>query len=116
VTTPKLPVVELMPSGVASAKACASLSKSASGQPGSTRAVRPTGSMRTERIDDRSITSPPSQRALPAMLWPPPRTATSSSCSRAKLTARMASAVPAQPTITPGRRSIMAFQIDRAES
>ena len=112
---PPTPVVELMPSGVASAKACASLSKSASVHPGSTRAVRPTGSMRTERICDRSIKSPPSQTALPAMLWPPPRTATSSSFSRAKLTAPMASAAPAQRTITPGRRSIMAFQIDLAE-
>jgi hypothetical protein len=30
-----------------------------------------------ERICDRSIKSPPSQTALPTMLWPPPRTTTS---------------------------------------
>ena len=37
---------------------------------------------------------PPSQTALPAMLWPPPRTARSSFSSRASLTASMTSAAP----------------------
>ena len=44
-------------------------------------------STRTDFISDRSISRPPSQTALPAMLWPPPRTASSRSCSRANLTA-----------------------------
>ena len=42
------------------------------------------GSTRTDFIGDRSIIRPPSHTALPAMLWPPPRTATRSLCSRAK--------------------------------
>src|SRR5882762_11540855 len=35
-------------------------------------------------MPERSITIPSSQRAFPDTLWPPPRTATSSSFSRAK--------------------------------
>jgi len=38
--------------------------------------------------------SPPSHTAWPATLWPPPRTAISSPCSRAKRTAACTSAVP----------------------
>src|SRR6516164_1285879 len=75
---PATPVVELMPSGVASPKRCASLSKSARVAPGSTRAVRDARSTRTDFIKERSIRSPPSHTALPAMLWPPLRTARSS--------------------------------------
>ena len=41
--SPATPVVELMPSGVASPNACVSRSKSASSAPGSTRAVRAAG-------------------------------------------------------------------------
>ena len=113
---PATPVVELMPSGVTSPNSCASLSKSASVAPGSTRAVADAGSIRTDRIRDRSIRRPPSQTALPAMLWPPPRTATSSFSSRARLTALMTSAAPRQRTTRAGRRSIMPFQIVRAAS
>ncbi len=113
---PATPVVELMPSGVASANACASLSKSASVAPGSTRAVRDAGSTRTDFINDKSISRPPSQTALPAMLWPPPRTATSRFSSRASLTALMTSAAPRQRATRAGDRSIVAFQIVRAAS
>ena len=67
-------------------------------------------------IRDRSITSPSSQMALPAMLCPPPRTASSSPLSRAKLTARTTSGVAAQRAMTAGRLSIIAFQIFRASS
>ena len=63
-----MPVVELMPVGVASPKACVSRSKSASSAPGSTRARCGAGSTRTDLIADRSIIRPPSQAALPAML------------------------------------------------
>ena len=59
---------------------CASLSKSASVAPGSTRAVR--GSrIDMDRLHQRkeSIKRPPSQTALPAMLWPPPAPPTEAS-------------------------------------
>jgi hypothetical protein len=104
-----MPVVELMPVGVVNPKACVSRSKSDSSAPGSTRATRAIGSTRTDFIADRSIIRPPSQAALPAMLWPPPLTASRSWCSRAKFTARMTSAAPAARTIAAGRRSIMPF-------
>ncbi len=58
--------------------------------------------------------SPPSQTAFPAMLWPPPRIESRSRCSRATLTARMTSAVPAARMTAAGRLSIIAFQIVRA--
>ena len=65
-----------------------SRSTSPSVAPAPTRAVRAAWSTRTVRIGERSIISPPSQTALPAMLCPPPRTATSRSCARANRTAR----------------------------
>ncbi len=104
-----MPVVELMPVGVDRPKACVSRSKSDSSAPGSTRASLAVGSTRTDFIAARSIISPPSQAALPAMLWPPPLTASSSWCSRAKRTAWTTSAAPAARTIAAGRRSIMPF-------
>ncbi len=111
-----MPVVELMPVGVDSPKACVSRSKSDNSAPGSTRAMRATGSTRTDFIADRSSISPPSHAALPAMLWPAPLTASNSLCSRAKFTAFMTSAAPAARTIAAGRRSIMAFHSERAAS
>ena len=59
---------------------------------------------------------PPSHRALPAMLWPPPLTASSRLCARANATACTTSAVPRQRAISAGRLSIIAFQIVRASS
>ena len=56
---------------------------------------------------DRSIIRPPSQTAKPGTPWPPPRTATTRLWVRAKVTAAMTSATPAQRTIRAGRRSIM---------
>src|SRR5215203_5656064 len=49
--------------------------------------VRRTGSTRIPFIGVRSMTMPPSTSALPATLWPPPRTATRMRCVRAKSTA-----------------------------
>ncbi len=80
-----MPVVELMPVGVDRPKAWVSRSKSPSSAPGSTRARFAAGSTRTDRIADRSSINPPSQAALPAMLCPPPRTASSSSFSSRKV-------------------------------
>ena len=114
--SPATPVVELMPTGVARPWAWVASSKSASVAPPSTVARRRSGSTRTAFIRERSITSPPSHVALPAMLCPPPRTASSSPLSRANPTPRTTSAVVAQRAMTAGRRSIIAFQILRASS
>ena len=50
------------------------------------------------------------------MLWPPQRTPISRSRSRARRTAAATSSIERQRAIRAGRRSIMAFQTDRAES
>ena len=63
-----------------------------------------------------TIINPPSQTAMPGVLWPPPRTETSSRWSRAKRTAAMTSATPPQRAISAGRRSIMPFQTRRVSS
>ncbi len=60
--------------------------------------------------------SPPSQTDLPGQLWPPPRTATSRSLSRANETARLTSSLSRQRAISAGCLSCMPFQIVRAES
>jgi len=63
-----MPVVELMPVGTARPKVCVSRSTSPSVAPGPTQARRASGSTRTDFIGDRSISTPPSPTALPAML------------------------------------------------
>ena len=67
-------------------------------------------------MGDRSITMPSSQVVNPGWLWPPPRTATSSSWSRAKRTAATTSSTPAQRATTAGWPSAVAFQTARARS
>src|SRR5262245_40858084 len=67
-------------------------------------------------MSERSITSPSSQTAVPAQLCPPPRTATRSSCSRAKRNATTTSFSSAQKATKEGRRSIRPFQTFRAAS
>ena len=62
------------------------------------------------------MVSPPSASAVPAMLWPPPRTESTSSLSRAKSTAATTSAVPLGWTTSAGVLSIMAFQSSVASS
>ena len=113
---PAAPVVELMPSGTARPQDWVSWSMSDSSAPPPAQARRERGSTWTSRIGDRSITMPSSHNALPAMLWPPPFTASGKPFSRAKFTLATTSAVPAQRAIMAGRRSIMAFQIARASS
>ena len=54
--------------------------------------------------------------AVPAALCAPPRTDTSSPCSRAYVTAAATSAAEAHRAITAGRRSIPAFHTRRASS
>src|SRR6266852_8408376 len=67
-------------------------------------------------MPDRSMTMPPSQVPTPAPLCPPPRTATTSSCSRAKRSALMTSSAPAHRAMRAGRLSAIAFQTMRAAS
>src|SRR5580698_2740018 len=57
---------------------------------------------------------PPSERALPATLWPPQRTEGCSPCSRATFTAATTSAVLVHRRIRPGCLSTMAFHTTRA--
>ena len=77
--------------------------------PPCTWAVPPSGSTRTARIADRSMTIPSSHTAVPATLWPPPRTAISRSCSRAKRTAAATSPVPLHRAMSRGYRSMAPF-------
>ena len=93
--------------------------------PGSTNANFSSASTRTPVICERSIIRPPSQTALPAMLWPAPRTATSRSCSRANFTAVLMSDVvrsaflgtrPATRIIRLVRRSCKIFAVSGAWS
>ena len=80
------------------------------------RALRPTGSISTYFISERSMTRPPSQTAALATLCPPPRTAATSSCSWAKWTAATTSIVSQQSAMIAGRRSMRPFQTLRAAS
>jgi hypothetical protein len=64
------------------------------------------------QVDDQAVVA----QALPAMLWPPPRTATGRRCSFAKASAASTSAVPLQRAISAGRRSIIAFHTILAAS
>ena len=100
--SPAIPVVEKRPPVTARPNACVSASKSPQVAPASARTVRASGSTRIERIGERSITMPSSQVEWPGAEWPPPRTATGSDVSRAKRTAAITSAGPAQRAISAG--------------
>ena len=80
------------------------------------RAIRASASTSISFSPDSSITSPPSQTACPATLWPPPRTATGSPCSAAIPSATTTSAVLRQRAIATGRRSTSALKVVRASS
>src|SRR5512132_3996016 len=114
--TPPTPVWLTMPPVVARPCACVSWSTSPHRAPPWTRAVLSTRSTETARIAERSMTIPSSHTAVPATLWPPPRTAISRSRSRAKRTAVATSAAPLQRAITRGRRSTVPFHTARASS
>src|SRR5262245_56534255 len=113
---PPTPVWPTMPPVVARPCAWVSWSTSPHRAPPWTWAMRPAGSTVTARIADRSITIPSSHVAVPATLWPPPRTAISRSRWRAKRTAAATSAVPRQRATNRGRRSMVAFHTTRASS
>ena len=102
--------------GTARPCSCVARSRSASVAPASARTMRRSGSTSTPRISEWSITRPPSTVPYPATLWPPPRIATGSPASRAKARAATTSPVERGRTMSPGRRSCIAFQIARASS
>jgi hypothetical protein len=77
--SPATPVWLTMPPVVARPCACVSWSTSPHSAPACTHALRPAGSTRTARIEERSMTIPSSHTAVPATLWPPPRMAISRS-------------------------------------
>ena len=108
---PATPVLDTTPAGTARPKTCGFTIQLPEQHAGLTRARRSLGSTWMPFMRDRSITIPPSHSARPPTLWPPPRTATSSPCSRAKRTAAITSARPLHRAISPGRLSMLAFQI-----
>ena len=111
-----MPVWLISPPVVARPAAWVARSSSPHRTPPAARAMRAAGSTWIAFISDRSIITPPSQTAWPATAWPPPRTETSSSRSRAKRTASATSSAPAQRAISAGWRSIAPFQTRRASS
>src|SRR6516164_277636 len=107
--SPPMPVLDITPAGTAKPKTWVSRSTSRSVAPPCTLAVWSFASTRMPFMPDRSITIPSSQSALPDTLWPPPRTATSSSFSRAKFTAATTSATPEHRAMMPGFFLIISF-------
>ena len=112
--SPATPVPETTPSGTASPCAWVAWLTSASVAPGWTRTIRRRGSTPTARSAPRSRTIPPSTVPWPATLWPPPRTASRSPCSRARATAGPMSPISLARTIARGLRSTMPFQTRRS--
>src|SRR5262245_24936181 len=113
---PATPVEPTTPPGVTRPAPWVAVSKSSQVAPPPARATLVAGSTSTRRSRVRSITSPPSFMQCPAGLWPPPRTATSRSCVRAKSSAVATSSAPRQRAITAGRRSMRALKQRRASS
>ena len=77
--SPVTPVEPTTPPGVTRPNACVAGRSRARSRPLARNAIRASGSTDTPRMPERSITRPSSQTQCPAGLWPPPRTATSSS-------------------------------------
>src|SRR5438876_5672103 len=114
--SPATPVCPTTPTGHASPYSCAARSSCSRRAPPWTRAVRFAGSISTARMPERSMTTPPSHVEKPATLWPPPRTAMTRSCSRAKRTAVTTSTTRVHRAMSVGWRSAIAFQTTRLES
>src|SRR5215208_3778604 len=114
--SPATPVEPTMPPGVTKPNAWVAESKSSQVAPPWALALRPSSFTSTRRMSDRSITSPPSHTQCPAGLCPPPRTATSIECARAKSKAVATSAGPRHRAIHAGLRSTRALNPRRATS
>ena len=107
--SPPTPVVPMMPQGTAPPASCVAASTSFQTQPPPTRTVRAAASTSMLLIPARSMTTPSSQTPRPPPLWPPPRTAISAFCERAKPITAATSAAEVQRATRPGRRSIIAL-------
>ena len=77
---PAIPVVEMIPPGAARPKAWVAWSRSPQVHPPSARRSGLSGSTRIPFMEERSMTRPSSQTALPVTLWLPPRTASGRRC------------------------------------
>ena len=106
---PATPVLDTRPPVTARPCSCVAASSSLHSTPGWTQAIRRAGSTWIAFSGLRSITRPPSVVANPAAEWPPARTATSSSCSRAYASAAATSDSDSQRAISAGRRSTIAL-------
>ena len=113
---PVTPVEPTTPPGVTRPWAWVAASKSDHVAPPCEIASPASGSTSTVRIRVRSITRPSSTAQWPAGLWPPPRTATSSSFSWAKASAAATSAASTQRAIAAGRRTTSRLKQVRAPS
>jgi hypothetical protein len=113
---PPTPVVETLPPVVARPYGSVARSRWLMVAPPATVAVRASGSTVTACMRRRSTTRPPSGSALPATLWPPPRTPSGRPVRRPKRIAAATSSTRSHWAITAGRRSIMALKIVRASS
>ena len=113
---PAMPTEPVSPKGVARPWAAAASVNSIAVRPGCAQAIRASGSMCRPRMSARSRTMPPSTVPWPARLWPPPRTASSSSLSRAKQIVLETSRASAARTIARGRASTAAWCTWRAAS
>ena len=114
--SPAMPTEPVSPNGVAKPWAAAASVNSIAVRPGCAQAIRASGSMCRPRMSARSRTMPPSTVPWPARLWPPPRTASSSSLSRAKQIVFETSRASAARTIARGRTSTAAWCTWRAAS
>ena len=106
---PATPVDAMKPEGVAMPNATVAWSTSPQVHPASARTVWFSGLTVVLRSSDRSMTRASSDTPRPPALWPPPRTAISTPCSRANRTQAMTSAVSRQRTMAAGCLSIMAL-------
>ena len=106
---PATPVEARKPDGVAMPNATVAWSTSPQVQPASARTVWFSGLTVVLRSSDRSMTRASSHTPRPAALWPPPRTAISTPCSRANRTQVMTSAASRQRAMAAGCLSIMAL-------
>ena len=88
----------------------------AGGEARPAQAVRPTGSISSERSAATSMTMPPSETPWPAGLWPPPRTAISDPVSRAVAMSRATSSGVWTRAMSAGWRSTCVANTVRASS
>ena len=113
---PPMPTEPVSPKPVARPCSPAAFVYSPAVSPVSAHAVRPSASMSSAFIADRSRTMPPSETPKPGPLWPPLRTASSLPESRASDTTAATSRASTGRTTTAGCRSMLPGNTVRAAS